>query len=178
MSKTAAILYVDDEEIGHILFDAIFGDDFDVHKALSAGEALEILRGETIHLLITDQCMPDKTGAELLAEIRDEFPDIGRVMLTAYSDVDAIIQAVNVGRLDRYVTKPWDADELRDIIDMALEKVDQRRQRRCLIEGLGQAVEREQGLRETLRQYVPDAVLDKLLKTADEPPDSPAPPHS
>ncbi len=166
MSKLS-ILYVDDEELSHILFKAVFGDDFDVHRALSAREGLEVLRRETIHLLVTDQCMPEMTGAELLVEIRDEFPDISRVMLTAYSDLDAIVQAVNVGRLDHYATKPWDADELRQVIDRALDKYQRRVYRRRQIEELRQEAAKERRLRQAFQRYVPASVLDELLDAAD-----------
>ncbi len=167
MSKPASILFIDDEELSHILFKAVFGDDFDVHKALSAREGLEVLRRETIHLLITDQCMPEMTGAELLAEIRDEFPDIGRMMLTAYSDLDAVVQAVNAGRLDHYVTKPWDADELREIIDRELENYRRRIARRQQVEELQQEVARERELRQAFQPYVPTAVLEELVGKGD-----------
>ncbi len=163
MSKPASILYVDDEELSHILFKAVFGDDFEVHKALSAHEALEILRRETIHLLVTDQCMPEMTGAELLFAIRDEFPDIGRVMLTAYSDIDAIVQAVNAGRLDRYVTKPWDADELREVIVHSLDEYRRRVDRHREVEDLRREAAREKRLREAFQPYVPESVLEELL---------------
>ncbi len=167
MSQPANILYVDDEELSHILFGAVFGDDFRVHKALSAHEALEVLRRQPIQLLVTDQCMPEMTGAELLAAIRDEFPDIGRVMLTGYSDIDAIVQAVNAGRLDRYVTKPWDADELREVIDQTLERYDRRILRGRQIEELRQQAAREKRLREAFQPYVPAAVLEELLAVGD-----------
>ena len=167
MSKPASILFIDDEELSHILFKAVFGDDYDVHKALSAREGLEVLRQENIHLVITDQCMPEMTGAELLAEIRDEFPDIGRMMLTAYSDLDAVIQAVNAGRLDHYITKPWDADELRGIIDQALEDYRLRIGRHQLIEDLQQQVVKERRLRQAFQSYVPPSVLQELLGADD-----------
>ena len=164
MGTTAAILYVDDEELSHILFSAVFGDRYTVHKALSAREALDILRRESIHLLVTDQCMPEMTGAELLAEIRDEFPDIGRLMLTAYSDIDAIVEAVNVGRLDRYVTKPWDAEDLGLVIEQTLEESDRRKRHRRLIDELRQAAAQEPELRDALRRHVPEAALKDLLE--------------
>ncbi len=163
MSQPANILYVDDEELSHLLFRAVFGDDYRVHRALSAHEALDILRRESIDLLITDQCMPEMTGAELLVEIRDEFPDIGRVMLTAYSDLDAIVQAVNAGRLDRYVTKPWDADELRGVIDHTLERYDRRIRRQRQVEELRREAAREKRLRLAFQEYVPAPVLAELL---------------
>ncbi len=164
MSEPSSILYVDDEELSHILFKAVFGDDFTVHRAISAREALDILRREPIQLLVTDQCMPEMTGAELLVEICDEFPDIGRVMLTAYSDLDAVVQAVNAGRLDRYVTKPWDAEELREVIDHTLERHHRRIRRQQLVDELRREVEREKRLRQAFQEYVPESVLEELLE--------------
>ncbi len=163
MSKPATILVVDDEQTHLLLFKAVFGQYYEVREALSAHDALEILRRETIHLLVTDQCMPAMTGAELLAETREEFPDIGRVMLTAYSDVDAIVQAVNAGHLDYYATKPWRSAELRAIIDRVLEKAEHRRRRRRLIRELRQMAEREEGLRETMRKHMSASVLEELM---------------
>ena len=162
MSKLPAILYVDDEKLSHLIFRAVFEDDYEIHTALSAREGLEILRREPIQLLITDQCMPDMTGAELLAAIRDEFPAIGRVMLSAYSDIDAVIQAINAGRVDRYVSKPWEGDELKAVIDRVLEESDRRMRHERMIEELRQEAAREKALRRKFQQYVPAEVLAEL----------------
>ncbi len=162
MSQPSSILYVDDEELSHILFKAVFGDDYDVHTAHSAREALEILRRQTIHLLITDQCMPEITGAELLAEIRHELPDIGRVMVTAYSDLEAVVQAINAGGLDRYVAKPWDAGDLKAVIEETLERYRERVRRRRQVDELRQEAARERRLREELEKHVPASVLAEI----------------
>jgi len=161
MSKRS-ILYVDDEPVSHILFKAVFEDDYDVFTAHSAREGLEILRREPIRVLITDQCMPEMTGAELLAEIRHELPNIGRVMLTAYSDVDALIQAVHAGGLDRYVTKPWESDDLKAVIEEALENCEERMRRDRRIEELEAEVESERHLRKELQKHVPESVLEAI----------------
>ena len=163
MSELPSVLYVDDEELSHVLFKAVFGDYYEVHTALSAREAIEILQRESIHVLVTDQCMPEMTGAELLAAIDDEFPALGRVMLTAYSDIDAVIQAINTGRIDRYVTKPWEEASLKGVIDRALAIHDQRRLRQRRIEELEQRLAAERRLRLEFQKYVPQAVLDDLL---------------
>src|SRR4030095_176181 len=78
--------------------------DFDLHTASSGAEALDIMRQRTIHVLMTDQRMPEMTGVELLEQSRSVF--------TGYADIKAVIDAVNQGQLFRYLTKPWDPDEL------------------------------------------------------------------
>ncbi len=109
-------MYVDDEENNLVSFKAAFRRDFKVYTALSAAEALEVLRKETIHVLITDQRMPNTPGTELLAQIVAEQPDQVRILLTGFSDIDALQDAVNRGQIFRYLQKPWKDDELRETI--------------------------------------------------------------
>ena len=163
MSQRSNILYVDDEELSHMLFEAVFGDYYDVHTAISARQGIEILRREPIHVLITDQCMPGMTGVELLEAIHDEFPELGRIMLTAYSDVDAITQAINTGRIDRYVTKPWEEQHLRAVIDQTLAAHDRRVRHQRRLAELERQLDEERRLRLALQEHVPQAVLDELL---------------
>ena len=163
MSDVPAILYVDDEKLSHLIFRAVFEDDYEIHTALSAHEGIEILHREPIELLITDQCMPEMTGAELLEATHQEFPDIGRVMLSAYSDIDAVIQAINTGRVDRYVSKPWEAEDLKEVIERVLEDSTRRRRQQQMIDELRRRAERERALRQKFQPYVPPEVLDELL---------------
>ena len=164
MKNPPSILYVDDEVPLLTLFEAVFEDDFEIHTAPSAYEALEILRSERIQLLITDQRMPEMTGVELLEAIGNEFPDMGRMILTAYLDVDAIIRAINGGRLDHYVNKPWEEDELRAAIDQVLETYRRRASRHQRTAQLESELARERQLREAFQKYVPDDVLKELLE--------------
>ncbi len=163
MSTPPSILYVDDENLSHLIFKAVFEDDYQVHTAISAREGLETLRQQSIDLLITDQCMPEMTGVELLQNIRDEHPYIGRVILSAYSDTDAIIEAINVGRVDHYVTKPWQADELKAVIEDVLADVEQRTRRNREVDTLQAELAREQRLRKELQQHVPADVVAEIL---------------
>jgi len=162
MSQRARILYVDDEKLSHILFKAVFEDHYEVYNALSAHEAIEILRNETIHVLITDQQMPEVTGAELLEAIHDEFPTIGRIMLSAYSDIDAIIQAINTGRIDRYVSKPWEEEPLRAIIDHAFAIYDRRVDRQRRLKELEHQLTHERQLRRELEKHVSFDVIEAV----------------
>jgi len=106
------ILLVDDEP--EILFSlrGLLRKEFELHTAESGAEALEILQQHTVHVIMTDQRMPQMTGVELLRRARGECPEAIRMIFTGYADVKAVIDAINEGQIYRYLTKPWDPDEL------------------------------------------------------------------
>jgi serine phosphatase RsbU (regulator of sigma subunit) len=134
-----SILYIDDEEDNLTVFHATFRRDFQIHLANSGKEGLEIMKEYDIQLVITDQRMPEMTGIEFLERIIPDYPDCIRMVLTGFSDVEAIIQAINKGRVYRYITKPWNKDELKITIDRALETYDLKQQNKKLIEDLKDA---------------------------------------
>lgn len=111
-----SVLYVDDEENNLVAFKATFRRDFKVYTALSAADAKNILAENQIHVLITDQRMPVTTGSELLAQAVLDYPDQIRILLTGYSDIDALKDAINLGQIYCYLQKPWNEEELRDTI--------------------------------------------------------------
>lgn len=117
----AAILYVDDERQNLVAFKATFRTDYKVHIAQGGEEALEILRSKPVDIVVTDQRMPEMTGVELLAQIRNKYPDTIRMVLTGYSDMSAIVDAINKGSIYYYIAKPWKPDELKLIFDKSLE---------------------------------------------------------
>ncbi len=162
------ILYVDDEPHNLTVFEAAFEDYYDVHTAICGRRAIEILRGREIHLVIADQRMPEMTGVQLLEVVLGEFPDAVRMVLTGYVDVDAIIKAINTGRIYQYVTKPWDEKELKVVIDRALETYLLRRRNRALMEELQQKAARETEIRRVFQRYVPEAVIDEALRVPTE----------
>jgi class 3 adenylate cyclase len=133
------ILYVDDEPDNLTVFKSNFRRHYKVHTALSADEGLQILQEQDIHIVITDQRMPNTTGVEFLEQIMPNHPEPIRMILTGFSDVEAIIQAINKGQVYRYITKPWDKDELKITIDKALESFHLRRENQNLIESLKEA---------------------------------------
>ncbi len=106
------ILYIDDEENNLISFKATFRLKYNVTTVISAAAALEVLASKPIDLIITDQRMPGMTGVEFLESILDVYPAPMRILLTGYTDVGAIIDAVNKGKIYHYLTKPWDEAEL------------------------------------------------------------------
>jgi two-component system sensor histidine kinase/response regulator len=110
------VLYVDDEVHNLQAFKASFRRDFNIYTANSANQAKLILKQYSIHVLITDQRMPSVLGTELLAETVKEYPDQIRILLTAYTDVEAIIDAINRGHIFKYLQKPWNNDVLHEAI--------------------------------------------------------------
>ncbi|MBK9283622.1 MAG: response regulator [Sphingobacteriaceae bacterium] len=116
MQEEINVLYVDDEENNLIAFKASFRRDFNIFTALSAKEAETILDNNLIHVLITDQRMPEALGTELLAKYAMKFPDQVRILLTGFADIEALKDAVNTGRIFRYVEKPWNEGELKKTI--------------------------------------------------------------
>lgn len=121
--KRFAILYVDDEEKSLKYFDRAFSNRFRILTATNAAEGYELLQKnrDDIGLLITDQRMPGEKGVQLLEKTRQLNPRIIRILATAYSDLDAAIQAVNTGAIYKYVTKPWDVPQLEATLRRALE---------------------------------------------------------
>lgn len=126
-----SVLIVDDEP--EILFSlkGLLRRDFELFTAESGDQALEILSQHPIHIVMTDQRMPEMTGAELMGRIKSEYPDAIRMIFTGYADIQAVIEAINKGGLFRYITKPWDPDELIELLRDAAteyESIVQRRQ--------------------------------------------------
>jgi two-component system, probable response regulator PhcQ len=122
--KKFAILYVDDEAKSLTAFSRAFGDQFRILTANNAQEGLKILErhADEIGLLMTDQRMPgEKKGVWLLESARKLRPQMIRVLVTAYADMDAAIAAVNSGAIYKYVTKPWDPPQLEQTLKRGLE---------------------------------------------------------
>jgi DNA-binding NtrC family response regulator len=120
--KRYPILVVDDEQDNLDAFRFNFRKVFDIVTANSGAEALEILQQRDIAVVVTDQRMPKMTGVELLREVRNQKPAVVGLILTAFTDVDVLIEAVNLGQVYRYITKPWDAKEVRGVLQYALER--------------------------------------------------------
>jgi len=115
------ILYVDDELNNLISFKAVFRIKYNILTAISGEAAKKILRANVVNIIITDQRMPQMTGVEFLESILDEFPDPVRILLTGYADMNAVIEAINKGKIFHYLTKPWNEDELDLTISRAYE---------------------------------------------------------
>jgi response regulator RpfG family c-di-GMP phosphodiesterase len=125
------VLYVDDEENNLLSFKATFRMKYQIFTAISAQDAILILKeNPQISVIITDQRMPEMTGVEFLESILDTYPDPVRLLLTGYADINAVIDAVNKGKIFHYLSKPWKEEELSETIDKAhelyLDKISQK----------------------------------------------------
>lgn len=130
------VLYVDDEENNLNAFKASFRRDFKVFTAISADDAKVILAQTEIHVLITDQRMPGTTGTELLAQAVKDFPDQTRILLTGFSDIEALKDAINLGQIFCYLQKPWNDEELKETIKRAYQVYHLRKEKEALTEKL------------------------------------------
>ena len=115
------VLYVDDEINNLNSFKAAFRRDFSIYTASSAAEGRRVLDGNEIGVIITDQRMPVTTGIEFLESVLHTNPDTIRILLTGFSDSNAVIDAINRGQVYKYLVKPWQNDELRIHIQNAIE---------------------------------------------------------
>lgn len=106
------ILYVDDEQNNLMSFKASFRLKYNVFTAISGDEAIKMLKENNIEIIITDQRMPNMTGLEFLEMVLQINPDPMRILLTGYADLNAVIEAVNKGKIFHYLSKPWNEEEL------------------------------------------------------------------
>ena len=112
MSEQIRILFVDDEERILRSLALQFRREYEVLTESDPRRALERLKSENVQIIVSDQRMPQMSGAELLAQAREIAPDTLRILLTGYSDLDAAVEALNSGGIFRYLTKPWDQQEM------------------------------------------------------------------
>lgn len=132
-AKPYAILFVDDEPGVLSAMQRIFRkENYRIFTAPSGTEALACLAKEEIHVIITDHRMPGITGADLLRQIKKDYPHTIRIMLTGHADVEAIMGAVNEGAVYKFITKPWNDEDLRITVGLALEQYDLIRENRAL----------------------------------------------
>jgi phosphoserine phosphatase RsbU/P len=141
------ILYVDDEKDNLTVFFSSFRRHYNVYLASSGSEGIEIMKKHEIQLVIADQRMPEMTGIQFFEKIIPDYPDCLRFIITGFSDVEAIIQAINTGRVYQYINKPWNKEDLQIMIDKALDMYNLREQNRKLIENLKE-------MNQTLEQQV------------------------
>lgn len=120
------VLCVDDEKPNLLVLKHALSSTFEVHFANSGEEALQLLREIPFAVLLADQRMPRMTGVDLAEQVYAQFPDVERVIITAYSDLQATIDAINRGRVSQFIKKPWTAEELVAVISGRIAAYHQR----------------------------------------------------
>lgn len=141
MNKNVKILYVDDEAQNLQSFMASFRRDFTLFTAESGAEGLEIFKKEDLNIILTDQRMPNMTGIEFLEEVQKIDPEPMRILITGYSDINAVVDAINRGQVYRYLNKPWNHDDFKSTILAAYEVYQLRRENKELLNKLERANE-------------------------------------
>ena len=118
------LLYVDDEELGSKYFARMMGADYEVLLASSSDEAIAILQRDNarIAVLVTDFRLPGRNGGDLLRQVKLEYPHIVRILVTAYADLDVLLQLVNTGEVFHILEKPLRRASVSDTLQMAIER--------------------------------------------------------
>jgi len=153
------------------LFEATFRNDFNILLTESPKEALEILEKNEIQVLVSDQRMPEMIGTELLEIVADRHPDIRRFLLTAYTDTETVIEAVNVGRVHGYIRKPFNAEEVKASIVNSLENYYLRIKNRQImgeLEALNAELRNLDGLKSEIINYISSEIshpLNRIMGT-------------
>jgi response regulator RpfG family c-di-GMP phosphodiesterase len=130
------ILYIDDEVDNLKGFKASFRRLYNIYTAESAEDGMVILDNNKVEIILTDQRMPGKTGIEFLQSIIEVYPDPIRFLVTGYADIDAVIDAVNKGEIYKYISKPWNNEELKMAIEKAYEVYSLRKENEKLTKNL------------------------------------------
>jgi DNA-binding NtrC family response regulator len=166
--KKHPILLVDDEP--EILFSlkGLLRREFELHTAESGQEALDILQKHPIHVVMTDQRMPEMTGVQLMQQVANRHPEAIRIVFTGYADIKAVIDAINSGGLYRYITKPWDPDELIVVLHEAADRYDSVVEHEQLLSDLSQHVRQGQALAEELQPEGASIDVATFAETARE----------
>jgi putative nucleotidyltransferase with HDIG domain len=165
MRHAHTVLFVDDEvNILKALQRLLRSEHMNVLCASRAQEALELLDKQPCQVVVTDQRMPEMSGVDLLSQVRQRFPDIVRMMLTGYTEMDVAVDAINRGEIYRLITKPWNDDELRATIRQAFDHSDLKNE----IKRLNQ-VTREQNFKlQDMNRNLEGKVRDRTKQVAEK----------
>lgn len=157
------LMVVDDESDNLDLLYRTFRREFQVFRAESALEALNILESSgEMAVIISDQRMPRMNGTELLSRVAEQFPDTIRILLTGYTDVEDLVDAINSGQVFKYVTKPWNPEELKSVVQQAAETYRLVKQR---IRELNRALRRESVFNAVMSAIRESLDYDSMLQT-------------
>jgi adenylate cyclase len=182
VTDAATVLIVDDEARVLDSLEALLAMSYRILRAERPEAALEILKREDVALIISDQRMPGLTGTELLARSLEVSPDSVRVLLTAFTDVDALMESINAANIYHFILKPWDPKELAHLVRRGVERYRLTRERALLVRDLAaknqdlettladlriaqERAVREAAVRAQLQRYVSPRLVDLALET-------------
>ncbi len=169
-SDLPRIVVVDDEEAILETMSFTFMDDYDVLTTTDAHEALRLVgENQPVHVVITDQRMPGMTGVELLKIVYERYPETMRVMLTGFADGDATLKAINEGHVYAYISKPWEPDELKQVVRRATEHSKLAAENRRLVADLEGAVSIMQAAMDRLEMGALAIDRDHVVQAANKP---------
>ena len=165
MQHEHTVLFVDDEvNILKALQRLLRQEDMNILTASRASEALELIETAPVQVVVSDQRMPEMSGVDLLAAVRERHPDIVRIMLTGYTEINMAVDAINRGEIYRLITKPWNDEELRTTIRQALDHADLKNEIRRLNQ-----VTREQNFKlQDMNRNLECKVRDRTKQVADK----------
>jgi response regulator RpfG family c-di-GMP phosphodiesterase len=166
MSETQhTILCLDDERnILQSLKRLLRKEGYNLLLASSGEEAFELLEKNDVHLIISDQRMPQMSGTEFLAKVKEKYPDVLRVILTGYTDVDSITESINKGHIYKFFLKPWNDHNLKLEIRQALDQYDLIKANRHLDETVVRQNEELQEINEKLEDIVEERTREIAIK--------------
>lgn len=127
------LLVIDDEPDLVQSVQDLLRRDYKVLGATRASEGLELIEREQVHIVMSDQRMPEMTGVELLCRVKQTHPEAVRLLFTAYSDFAAVIDAINEGNVYRYISKPWEVEDLKATLRQAYQHYELQEERRRLL---------------------------------------------
>ena len=155
MDYKYTILCVDDEEnILNAIKRVLRGDNYRIITTTSSINGLKLLEENEVHLVISDQRMPEMSGTEFLATVKDRFPDVVRIILSGYTDVDAITEAINKGRIYKLLLKPWNDQTLKLEIKQALDYYELQRANKSLHQKILEQNNELKNVNEKLKEMV------------------------
>jgi len=161
------VLVVDDEVDNLDLLKRVLRTDYDVHTAESGEQALKLMEEHDFFLILTDQRMPKMLGTEFLEESVKRDPSAIRILITGYSDIDSVIDAINKGSVHRYIKKPWNREELRREIELSIKIQRLTVENQDLVKTLRDANKRLEEQEDLLRKSLDDRSR-QLLETNEE----------
>lgn len=162
-----SVLFVDDEaKILQALARTMRPEGYEILTANSGEEALNLMNAKPVTVIVSDMRMPAMDGATLLKNVREEHPNTMRIVLTGYSDVEATVRAVNQGALFGYLSKPWDNQQLKQLVKTAVEAAQNKRKNRNAVASLKS--EHNELIKRCFTQAQDMATVDWHLRDADE----------